>query len=172
MNLFPFYQRLLSSGCNLEFENSINGDDVLKLAARFGNTKLVLRLAEGDMAPPSRVLPNHRNSNGDTALMLAVANVPYVFSFFLNVILYFYFVPPRSPLCVSHFVCQGSSEAVRSLTHMPGAPLDARNAQGDSALTWAVWYGHGMLVKELLSSGASPNLATIKVHLHFIYSDS
>jgi ankyrin repeat protein len=75
LSSFSHQQRLLAAGCNLEFENNVNGDDVLKLAARFGNTKLVLLLADGDMAPPSRVIPDHRNSNGDTALMLAVANV-------------------------------------------------------------------------------------------------
>lgn len=72
--LRPSAQLLLAAGCNLEFTNA-SGDDVLHLAARFGNTKLVLLLAEGDKAPPARVRPAHLNANGDTGLMLAVAQV-------------------------------------------------------------------------------------------------
>ena len=48
--------------------------------------------------------------------------------------------------------------AVRALTHMPGAPIQGRNAQGDSPLTWAVWYGHLTIVKELLAAGAASDV--------------
>jgi hypothetical protein len=65
---------LLDSGCNLEFTNA-SGDSVLHLAARFGNTKLVLLLAEGNRAAPARAQPAQLNANGDTGLMLAVAQV-------------------------------------------------------------------------------------------------
>ena len=59
-------------------------------------------------------------------------------------------------------VAKGSLACVTKLVHMPGAPLAAQNATGDSALTWAVWYGHEQIVRELLRAGAPPNLPTAK----------
>lgn len=59
-------------------------------------------------------------------------------------------------------VAKGSLACVTKLVHMPGAPLSAQNATGDSALTWAVWYGHQQIVQELLRAGAPPNLPTAK----------
>ena len=66
-------KRLLAAGANLEAVSSA-GDDVLTIAARFGNLPLLLLLADGDRAPPSRAKPATQNANGETALMLAVAS--------------------------------------------------------------------------------------------------
>ena len=44
---------------------------------------------------------------------------------------------------------------MRALSDMPSAPILWRNQQGDSALTWAVWYGHEAIVEDLLAAGAT-----------------
>jgi ankyrin repeat protein len=55
-------------------------------------------------------------------------------------------------------VAQGDATAVRALSDMPSAPILWRNQQGDSALTWAVWYGHEAIVEDLLAAGATADV--------------
>ena len=47
---------------------------------------------------------------------------------------------------------------MRALSDMPSAPILWRNQQGDSALTWAVWYGHEAIVEDLLAAGATADV--------------
>jgi len=59
-------------------------------------------------------------------------------------------------------VARGDAACVATLTHLAGSPLAAQNHAGDTALTWAAWYGHEAAAAELLQAGAPANLATAK----------
>jgi len=146
-------------------------DDLLARGAdveavdRRGRSALQLACLQRDHGLARRLLragaqPDRRGSNGDSALGLALAAGDGVLAGWLD---WRGWRLPRRPLRDADLVAAataGDAQAVERLLQL-GLPVDARDAQGATALLRACGGGHRDVADRLLASGADPLLPAL-----------
>jgi len=127
-----------------------SGDTLLLQAVRLDMPELIEYLVQ------RRARLNSRNRNGETALSIAAfsGKMPYVQRLVeAGAEVNFYGWPP-----LSYAAFNGHRDIVEYLLKR-GAEIDAKTANGSTALFWAARNGHTEVVKLLLSNQADPSIA-------------
>ena len=127
-----------------------SGDTLLLQAVRLDMPELIEYLIQ------RRARLNNRNRNGETALSIAAfsGKMPYVQRLVeAGAEVNFYGWPP-----LSYAAFNGHRDIVEYLLKR-GAEIDAKTANGSTALFWAARNGHTEVVKLLLSNQADPSIA-------------
>ena len=127
-----------------------SGDTLLLQAVRLDMPELIEYLVQ------RRARLNSRNRNGETALSIAAfsGKMPYVQRLVeAGAEVNFYGWPP-----LAYAAFNGHRDIVEYLLKR-GAEIDAKTANGSTALFWAARNGHTEVVKLLLSNQADPSIA-------------
>jgi len=127
-----------------------SGDTLLLQAVRLDMPELIEYLIQ------RRARLNNRNRNGETALSIAAfsGKMPYVQRLVeAGAEVNFYGWPP-----LAYAAFNGHRDIVEYLLKR-GAEIDAKTANGSTALFWAARNGHTEVVKLLLSNQADPSIA-------------